>query len=58
MSFFRCEIFDEKGKIVELRHVQLSVGSVNQALQSAVVNKLKKSARERGFGFRVKREDE
>ena len=56
--FFRLEIFDEKGKIIEVRHVEISVGTVQQALQSKVVNKVKKSARDRGFGFRVKREDD
>lgn len=59
MAFFRLELFDEKGKVVEMRHIQLSgCGSVQKALQSAVVNKLKKEARERGYGFRVRREDD
>lgn len=58
MAFFRLEIFDEKGKIMEVRHVQLSCSTVMQALQSAVVNKVKKDARNRGFGFRVKREED
>lgn len=59
MSFFRLEMFDEKGKVQELRHVNLSgVHTVEKALQSAVVGKLKREARLRGFGFRVKREDD
>ena len=58
MAFFRLELFNEKGKVVEMRHVQLSCSTVMQALQSAVVNKVKKDARNRGYGFRVKREDD
>lgn len=58
MAFFRVEVLNDKGKTIELRHVDLPALTVQQALNSAVVNKIKKEARARGYGFRVKREDE
>jgi hypothetical protein len=59
MSFFRLEIFNEKGRTIELRHINLpGVTTVEKALVSKYVNNIKRDARERGFGFRVKREDE
>lgn len=59
MAFFRLEIFNEKGKTIELRHIDLpGIRTVEKALQSAYVNRVKRDARERGYGFRVKREDD
>lgn len=58
MPFFRVEVMDIKGKIVEMRHVELDCKTVGQACNSAKVNKLKKDARYMGFGFRVKLEEE
>jgi hypothetical protein len=55
--FFKCEIFNEKGKIIEERHVEISVGGVTDATKNEKVQKLKKKAYQQGFGFRVKRED-
>jgi len=55
--FFKCEIFNEKGKIIEERHVEVSVGGVTDATKNEKVQKLKKKAYQQGFGFRVKRED-
>lgn len=56
--FFRCEIFNDKGKIIEERHVQVSVGGVEDATKNEKVQALKKKAMNMGFGFRVKRCDE
>jgi len=56
--FFKCEIFNEKGKIIEERHVQVSVGGVEDATKNEKVQALKKKAYQQGFGFRVKREDD
>ena len=58
MPFFRVEIMDEKGRIVEMKHVELQAKSVMTALQSKEVNKIKKDARGHGYGFRVKLEEE
>jgi len=55
--FFKCELFNEKGKIVESRHIEVSVGGVEDATKNEKVLKLKKKARDQGFGFRVKKED-
>lgn len=57
MSFFKCEIFNKDGKIIEERHIEVSVGDVNDATKNEKVAKLKKKAYQQGFGFRVKRED-
>lgn len=57
MAYFRIEVMDEKGKIIELRHVDLLARTVEQALHSVVVNRIRREAKERGYGFRVKRED-
>jgi hypothetical protein len=56
--FFKCEIFNDKGKIIEERHVQVSVGGVEDASKNEQIQKLKKKAMNMGFGFRVKREDD
>jgi len=56
--YFKCELFNEKGKIVEERHVEVSVGGVEDATKNDKVQKLKKKARDQGFGFRVKRMDD
>lgn len=57
MSFFKCEIFNDKGKIIEERHIEVNVGDVNDATKNEKVTKLKKKAQQQGFGFRVRRED-
>jgi len=56
--FFKCEIFNDKGKIIEERHVQVSAGGVEDATKNEQVQKLKKKAAQQGVGFRVKREDD
>lgn len=56
--YFRCEIFNDKGKIIEERYVQVSVGGVEDATKNEKVQALKKKAYQQGFGFRVKRCDE
>lgn len=56
--YFRCEIFDEKGRIIEQRHVQVPVGGVEDATKNDKVQRLKKKATQQGFGFRVKREED
>lgn len=55
--YFKCEIFNDKGKIIEERHIEVNVGDVNDATKNEKVAKLKKKAQQQGFGFRVKRED-
>lgn len=55
--YFKCEIFNGDGKIIEERHIEVSVGDVNDATKNEKVAKLKKKAYQQGFGFRVKRED-
>lgn len=56
--FFKCQLFDAKGKIVEERHVQVAAGGVEDATKNDKVQKLKKKASQQGFGFRVTREDD
>jgi len=55
--FFKCEMFNKDGKIIEERHVEISVGGVEDATKNEKVIALKKKAQQQGFGFRVKRED-
>ena len=55
--FFRCEMFDKNGKIIESRHIEVSVGDVSDATKNEKVAALKTKAYQQGFGFRVKRED-
>ncbi len=55
--YFKCEIFNDKGKIIEERHIEVNVGDVNDATNNEKVAKLKKKAQQQGFGFRVRRED-
>ena len=55
--YFKCEIFNGDGKIIEERHIEVSVGDVSDAAKNEKVAKLKKKAYQQGFGFRVKRED-
>ena len=55
--YFKCEIFNDKGKIIEERHIEVNVGDVNDATKNEKVAKLKKKAQQQGFGFRVRRED-
>lgn len=57
--FYLCEMFDGKtGKIIEKKHIEISVGGVTDATKNDKVQKLKKKAQQQGFGFRVKREDD
>jgi hypothetical protein len=56
--FFKCQVFDKDGKIIEERHVQISVGGVEDATKNEQVQKLKKKAMNMGFAFRVKREED
>ena len=58
MPFFRVEVLGANGKMIEVKHVDLKAITVMQALQSKEVNKIKKDAKEQGFGFRVKLEEE
>lgn len=55
---FRCEIFDGKGNIIDLKHIQVSVLDVQDATKNEKAQKLKKKAQQQGFGFRVKRMEE
>jgi hypothetical protein len=56
--YFKCEIFNEKGIIIEERHIEVSVGGVEDATKNEKVQVLKKKAYQQGFGFRVKRMDD
>jgi hypothetical protein len=59
MSFFRLELLDKAGKIVDTLHVNIqNRHSVDDALQDGYVKKVQRDAKERGLGFRVKREDD
>lgn len=55
--YFKCQLFTDKGKIVEERHIEVSVGGVEDATKNEKVLKLKKKAKDQGFGFRVQRMD-
>lgn len=57
MAWFRVEVMNEKGKVIELLHVDLPATSVMQALNTSKVKKIKKEARFQGMGFRVKLEE-
>jgi len=56
--YFKCELFDGKGKIIEERHVQVAAGGVEDATKNEKVQALKKKAGQQGFGFRVQRMDD
>ena len=58
MSFFKCEMFDKNGKIIEERHIEVKVGGVTDASKNEKVAAMKKKAQQQGFAFRVKREDD
>jgi hypothetical protein len=53
--YYRCQFFNQNGKIIEERHIQISVGTVDDATKNEQVLKLKKKARDQGFAFRVTR---
>lgn len=55
--FFKVEIFNDKGKIIEERHVEISVGGVTDATKNEKVIALKKKATQMGFGFRCRMEE-
>ena len=56
--YFKCKIFDDKGRTIEERHVQVAAGGVEDATKNEQVQKLKKKAAQQGFGFHVKRMEE
>jgi hypothetical protein len=56
--YYKCEIFDKNGKIIEERYVEVPVGDVSDATKNVNVMILKKKAQNQGFGFRIKRKDE
>jgi hypothetical protein len=58
MSWFRVEVLGVNGKMIEVKHVDLPCHTVGQALNSSVVNKIKKEAKFQGMGFRVKLEED
>jgi len=59
MSFFRLEMLNEKGTIVDSRHVNIpKCHTVDEALQDTITIRWKREAKERKLGFRVKREDD
>lgn len=55
--FFKCEMFNDKGKIIEERHIEVKVGDVSNAAKNEKVAAMKKKALQQGLAFRVKRED-
>lgn len=55
---FRCEAFTDKGKVVDLKYYNISVGGVTDASKDERVQKMKKKAHKEGFGFRVKMEED
>jgi hypothetical protein len=57
MMFFKCELFNKDGKIIEERHIEVKVGGVEDAVANDKVKALKKKAAQQGFGFRVKMEN-
>lgn len=57
MPFFRLEIFDSNGTIKDKLHVNLSVPTVELALNDSYVQRVKKDASLRGLAFRVKLEE-
>jgi hypothetical protein len=53
--YYQCQIFDKDGKIIEERHVEVSVGAPVDASNNEKVKALKRKAQLQGFGFRVTR---
>lgn len=53
--YYQCQIFDKDGKLVEERHIEVSVGAVLDASKNEKVQALKKKAQLQGYGFRVTR---
>lgn len=56
--YYRLETFDKDGKIIDSKHVEFSVGTAEDVLREKVVKTLKDKAKQMGYGFRVKREDD
>lgn len=56
--FYKLETFDKSGKLIDSKHVEFSVGTVEDALREKIVKTLQAKAKQMGFGFRVKREDD
>lgn len=58
MPFFLLEMYDDKGKVIEKRHINMDgVNTVEKALKHVRAMKMKREAMVRGFAFRCKRED-
>ena len=53
--YYQCQIFDKDGKVVEERHIEVSVGEPADAAKHEKVKELKKKAQKQGYGFRVTR---
>jgi uncharacterized GH25 family protein len=51
--FFKCEIFNKEGKIIEERHIEVKVEDVSDAAKNEKVTTMRKKAQQQGFGFRV-----
>lgn len=59
MSTFCLEMFDDKGKVEFVKHINISgICSVDDVAKSEIVKKFKKEAGLKGLAFRIKREDE
>lgn len=59
MAFFRLEVYDTEGKVIEKVHINMGpTGSVQKALKHPRVIKIKRDAMNKGFAFRCKLEED
>lgn len=55
---FKIEVLNEKGEVIEYRYVDVSESTVEQALDTLVVKKIKRDAKSHGLGFRISKCEE
>ncbi len=59
MSWFRVEIYDEKGQTIEKQFIELPQQTVEEALtHSTIIKRLQVEAKRQGNGFRIMKESE
>lgn len=59
MAFFLLEMYNDKGKVIEKRHVNMDgVHTVEKAIKHKRAQKMRKDASNQGFAFRCRREDD
>jgi ribosome recycling factor len=58
MSYFRIEIMNDVGKSIEVRYMELNAQTVEEAMRTESIKKLRKEASHLKLAFRVTRQDQ